>query len=76
MYSIKVEVPDENNPVIDRSMSSNKVSELIPTAIELCKAKFAMVNPIALYMGHNVWRIFDVDKPRDYVKLSIIKIGD
>ena len=73
MYAINIKALDENEPVIDRSMSSNNVSELIPVVIQICKARFAMRDPVALYMGHNVYRIFDIDNPREYAKISIIK---
>lgn len=71
MYAIKIEPPDERSPVIERSMSSNKDVELIPTAIEICKAEFAMVNPVALYMGHGVYRVFDIDNPYSYAEVCI-----
>lgn len=73
MYSIKVESPDESKPVIDRSMSSNNVMETIPIIVEICKAEFDMPNPVALYMGNNVYRIFDVKNPSVYVQVSIIR---
>ena len=73
MYSFKVEPPDAHKPVIDRSMSSNNAIELKPVLIAICKAEFAMVNPVALYMGDNVYRIFDINDPHRYAKVSIIK---
>ncbi len=76
MYSMKVEPQDESKRVINRSMSSNKAIELIPTAIEICKAEYNMVNPTALYMGNNVWRIFDIDNSHGYAKVSIIKAAN
>lgn len=73
MYSIKVESQDVHRPAIDRSMSSNAAIELIPVMVEICKAEFNMVNPVALYMGDNVYRIFDIDNPSIYAKVSIVK---
>ena len=73
MYAINVDSLDESKPVIDRSLSSNNVAEIIPVVIEICKAEYNMVNPVALYMGHNVYRIFDIDNPHGYAKVSIIK---
>lgn len=73
MYSIKVEPPDESKPVIDRSMSSNNAIETIPVVIEICKAEFSMVNPVALYMGDDVYRIFDIENPSVYAQVSIIR---
>lgn len=73
MYSLVVEPQDEHKPVIDRSMSSNAALETIPIVIEICKAEFNMVNPVALYMGDDVYRIFDIDNPSIYAKVSIIK---
>ena len=76
MYSIKVEPQDESQRVINRSMSSNNVIELIPTVIEICKAEYAMVNPVALYMRDNIYRIFDIDTPWLYAKVTITKDGN
>jgi len=73
MYSFKVKTQDETQPVIDRSMSSNNAIELKPVLIEICKTEFNMVNPVALYMGDNVYRIFDINNPHRYAKVSIIK---
>ena len=73
MYSFKVESQDEHKPVIERSMSSNSAIELKPVLVAICKAEFGMVDPIALYMGDNVYRIFDIDKPHKYAEVSIIK---
>ena len=73
MYSIKVETPNESKQVIDRSMSSNAAIELIPVMVSICKAEFNMVNPVALYMGDNVYRIFDINNPSVYAKVSIVK---
>lgn len=71
MYSMKVKPSDENKVVIDRRMSSNNAVDLIPVAIEICKAEYNMVNPIALYMGCCVWRIFDPANPHRYAKVYI-----
>jgi len=73
MYSIKVEPPNAYLKVIDRSMSSNAAVETIPIIIEICRAEFNMVIPVALYMGDNVYRIFDIENPSVYVKVSIVK---
>jgi len=73
MYSIKVQPMGESEPVIDRSLSSNNAIETIPIVVEICRAEINMTNPVALYMGDNVYRIFDLDFPCSYVKVSIIK---
>lgn len=73
MYSIKVESPDGSKPVIDRSLSSNAAIETIPIVVEICKAEFNMANPVALYMGDDVYRIFDIDNPTIYAQVSIIR---
>jgi hypothetical protein len=73
MYSINVESSDESKPVIDRSMSSNSPIELLPVIIEICRSEFSMINPVAMYMGDNVYRIFDVNNPSVYAQVSIIK---
>lgn len=73
MYSIKVEPSDESKPVVDRCMSSNAAIETIPIVIEICRAEFNMNNPVALYMGDNVYRIFDIENPSVYAQVSIIK---
>jgi len=72
MYAIKVESPDKHVPVMHRVMSSNNVPELLPVFVEVCRSKFNMVYPVALYMGHNVYRIFDIANPAAYVKVSIV----
>ena len=73
MYSIKVQPPDESSPVIDRSLSSNNIIEILPVVIQICRAKFHMVNPKAFRMGNNVYHIFDLHRPSVYAKVSIIK---
>jgi len=73
MYSIKVEPPDDTQPVIDRSMSSNAAIELIPVIVKICMAELDMKDPVALYMGNNVYHIFDIDNPLVYAKVSVIK---
>lgn len=73
MYSIKVEPPNEHIPVIDRSMSSNSALDLIPVFVEICRTEFNMANPVALYMGHNVYRIFDIENPFVYAQVSLIR---
>ena len=73
MYSIKVEPSDDMERVIDRSMSSNSAIELIPVIVEICKAEFNMVEPVALDMGDNVYRVFDILNPSVYARISIIK---
>ena len=73
MYSIKVEPSDDMERVIDRSMSSNTALELIPVIVEICKAEFNMVEPVALDMGDNVYRVFDILNPSVYARISIIK---
>ena len=73
MYSINVQPPDEHFPVIDRSMSSNTAIETIPIMVEICRAEFNMVNPVALSTGDNTYHIFDIDNPSVYAKVSIIK---
>lgn len=73
MYSIKVEPPDEHFPVIDRCMSSNTAVETIPIVVEICRAELSMANPVAVYMGDNVYHIFDIENPLIYAKVSIIK---
>jgi len=75
MYSVRVERPHVGNVVIDRRMSSNTCKELMPTVIEICKAEYAMVNPSALYMGNNVWRVFDIHNPWLYAKVTIVCEG-
>ena len=73
MYLMRVEPRDESKRLINRRMFSNKARELIPTAIEICKVEYNMVNPVALYIGHDVWRIFDIDNPYDYARVIIVK---
>jgi len=73
MYSITVEPSDEHKPVINRSLSSNNAIELLPVIVEICRSEFVMVNPVALWMGDNVYRIFDIDNPSEYAEVSIIK---
>ncbi|GAI71015.1 unnamed protein product [marine sediment metagenome] len=73
MYAIKVEPPDDVKPVIDRSMSSNTALEIIPVLVEICRLEFSMANPVALHMGNNIYRIFDINNPSVYAQVSIIK---
>lgn len=73
MYSFKVEPSDDSKPVIDRSMSSNTAIEMLPVITEICRAEFDMHNPVSLYMGNNEYRIFDLDNPSVYAKVSVIK---
>ncbi len=71
MYSIKIESPDGRIPPIERSMSSNNVVEILPVIVELCKAEFNMLDPTALNMGNNVWRVFDIAQAWFYAKVTI-----
>jgi len=73
MYSINLKPSDEAFPVIDRSMSSNTALEIVPVIVEICRAEFNMVNPIALLIEDDVYRVFDLDNPSIYAKVSIIK---
>lgn len=73
MYAIKVESQDEHFPVIDRSMSTNNVPELIPVMVEICRTEFNMANPVAVCMSKNVYHIFDIENPYVYAKVSVIK---
>jgi len=73
MYSIKVQPPNASYPAIDRSMSSNNVPELIPVLVSICKAELDVKEPIAVYMGDNIYHIFDIDNPLVYAKVSVIK---
>lgn len=73
MYSLYVQPPDEGSPVIDRSISSNNVPELIPLLIEICKAEFNMNEPVAVCMSSNIYHIFDIMNPLVYAKVSVIK---
>lgn len=73
MYSIKVELLDETHSVIERCMSSNNAVELLPVLLEICRAKYKMVNPVALYMGDNVYRIIDIGKPYYSAMVHIVK---
>lgn len=73
MYSIRVEPLDKRSLVIDRRMSSNTALEMIPTVMEICRRKFGMVAPVALPMGNDVYRIFDIDTPYLYAKVTITK---
>lgn len=73
MYSINFVSSDIDKPVIDRSMSSNSALELLPVITEICRSEFSMPNPVVLSMGHNVYRIFDLDNPSVYALVSIIK---
>lgn len=73
MYSLNLEPPDENEPVIDRSLSSNKCIELFPTIVEICRSKFKMNNPVVIYVGDNLYHVFDLYNPDKYAILSLIK---
>ena len=73
MYSIKVEPHDGSKRVITRRMSSNNAMELIPTVVEICKAVYGMVDPVALHIRDNVYRVFDIDVPHLYAKVTITK---
>jgi len=73
MYSFSLQPLDNSLPLIDRSMSCNATTELIPVLTQICRATCNMVNPVALHMGDNVYRIFDINNPSAYVKVSIIK---
>jgi len=73
MYSINLEPSDEQFPVIDRSMSSNTANQLIPVIVEICRTKYSMANPVALFIEDGVYRVFDLDNPSTYAKISIIK---
>jgi len=72
MYSLIVQPPDENKPVIDRSLSSNKAIELLPLMVEICRAEFAMENPVAIYVGDNIYHVFDLNNPHVYAKISVL----
>jgi len=76
MYSIKVEPQDKSKRVIDRRMSSNNVIELIPTVIDICKAEYAMVDPVILYMRNDIYRVFDIDTPWLYAKVTMTQDGN
>jgi len=73
MYAVTLESSDEKPIVINRSMVSNNAVEILPVVVQICRAEFQMVNPISLYMGHGVYRIFDIDNPHVYAKVSIIR---
>ncbi len=73
MYSLNVEPPNEHYPVIKRSMSANKANDLVPVVVAICEAEFHWLNAVALYMGNNVYRIFDLNNPYEYAKVSIVK---
>ena len=73
MYSINVESQDAHRPVINRCMSANKAIEMLPIVIEICRAEFDIVNPVALYMGDGVYRVFDIENPSEYAEITIIK---
>ena len=74
MYAMKVEAPYRSKQVIDRRLSSNKLREILPVAVAICKQAFKMKNPTALHMGNNVYRIFDVGNPRGYARVTIGKV--
>ncbi len=72
MYSLHVVSQDESKPVIDRTMSANRVADLIPVVIAICEKEFHWLNAVAIYMGDNVYRIFDLDHPNQYAKVTIL----
>lgn len=72
MYSFNIQSQDDEKPVINRSMSANKASDLIPVVIAICEAEFHWLNAVALYMGEGVYRIFDLDHPQQYAQVTIL----
>ena len=73
MYSIKVEPPDAHFPVIKRKMCANKSIELIPVIVAICETEFHWLNAVALYMGEGVYRIFDLDHPKQYAQVTLLE---
>ena len=73
MYSINIEPQHTRQPPIRRKLSTNLPIELIPVIVEMCRSEYKMVIPVALYMGNNSYRIFDICKPSVYVNVHFIK---
>ena len=73
MYSLNIEPEHTRQPAIKRKLSTNHEIEMIPTIIEMCRAEYNMVEPVAIYMGSHTYRVFDIFNPYDYVKVTFIK---
>jgi len=73
MYSINIQSSNDCKPVFNRSLSSNTAIETLPIIVEICRSEFNMANPVALFMGDNVYRIFDLNNPSVYAMVSVIR---
>lgn len=71
MYSINVEPPEAHFPVIKREMVADAAIQLIPVIVEICKAEFKFINPVAMYMGNGKYQIFDLCNP---VRQAVVTI--
>ena len=76
MYSIKVESPDEHYPVIKRSLVADAAIQLIPIIVEISRAEFNFINPVAVYMGNGMYHIFDLCNPDRQAIVTNIKDGN
>ena len=73
MYSINLEPQNIPKPKMIRSLSCNNVIETIPAIVELCRSRYKMVEPVAVYMGEGVYHVFELLSPFKYVRVCIIK---
>ena len=71
MYSIKVEPPDDSKPVIKRKMVADAAIELIPVIVDICKAEYNYINPVAIYMGECKYHIFDLSNPSLHATVTL-----
>lgn len=76
MYTFNVTEQGENEPFLTRCMSANKPTDLLPVLIVLCSVEFHWSNPVALSMGHGEYRLFDLDHPNEYAKVTIMQGGN
>jgi len=73
MYSLNIEPQHTSQPVIKRRLSTNHAIELLPVVVEMCRSQFNMIEPVAISMGGDVFRVFDIYNPDVYVNVHFIE---
>ena len=71
MYSIKVEPPDDSKPVVNRKMVADAAIQLLPVIVDICKAEYKFINPVAVYLGDGKYYIFDLCNPAIHATVTI-----